>query len=147
MRLLPSPWGKVSALPTDEASSLAYGNFCLVVFVCASSTASRELIKDGLCKNDGGVIYINAVTDSNDLHGEIVSLMKDTEQYKSIRQSAKKLDTDIYETIKKYANPYIEEDLGYYGFMNMDTRSILARLLYDKGCYQGHCGQFCEFIY
>ena len=107
----------------------------------------NRLIKDGLCKNDGGVIYINAVTDSNDLHGEIVSLMKDTEQYKSIRQSAEKLDTDIYETIKKYANPYIEEDLGYYGFMNMDTRSILARLLYDKGCYQGHCGQFCEFVY
>ena len=70
-----------------------------------------------------------------------------TKKYETLQQNAAELDLTVYETVKKYANPYIEEDLGYYGFMNMRVREILARLLYDKGCYHGHSGQFCEFRY
>ena len=106
-----------------------------------------RLIKHKVCIRDGGKLQVNAVTYTNALKDEIVGLMKGTTQYKTLQQNAEKLDKSIYDTVKKYANPYIEEDLGYYGYMNTRVREILARLLYDKGCYQGHYGQFCEFVY
>ncbi len=106
-----------------------------------------RLIKHKVCIRDGGGLKVNAVTYTQALCDEIVGFIKDTEQYKTLQQNAAMLDKSIYDTVKKYANPYIEEDLGYCGYMNMRVREILARLLYDKGCYQGHYGQFCEFIY
>lgn len=107
----------------------------------------EELINQGFCVKRGGKAYINAVTYTQALCDEIVDFIKGTDQYKTLQQNAERLDKSIYDTVKKYANPYIEEDLGYYGYMNTRAREILARLLYDKGCYQDHYGQFCEFIY
>ena len=107
----------------------------------------EELINQGFCVKRGGKAYINAVTYTQALCDEIVGFIKGTKQYETLRQNAAELDLTVYETVKKYANPYIEEDLGYYGFMNMRVREILARLLYDKGCYHGNFGQFCEFTY
>lgn len=106
-----------------------------------------RLIKHKICIRDGGGLKVNAVTYTRALCDEIVDFIKGTDQYKTLQQNAAELDLTVYETVKKYANPYIEEDLGYYGFMNMRVREILARLLYDKGCYHGHFGQFCEFTY
>lgn len=106
-----------------------------------------RLIKHKVCIRDGGKLQVNAVTYTEALKEEVVGFMKGTDQYKTLQQNAERLDKSIYDTVKKYANPYIEEDLGYYGYMNMRVREILARLLYDKGCYQGHYGQFCEFVY
>ena len=107
----------------------------------------EELINQGFCVKRGGKAYINAVTYTRALCDEIVGFMKGTKQYKALEQNAAKLDSTVYESVKKYANPYIEEDIGYYGYMNMKVREILARLLHDKGCYKGKSGQFCEFVY
>ncbi|MBQ7699429.1 MAG: RNA polymerase sigma factor [Clostridia bacterium] len=106
-----------------------------------------RLIKHKICIRDGGGLKVNAVTYTQALCDGIVDFFKGTDQYKTLQQNAATLDKSIYDTVKKYANPYIEEDLGYCGYMNMRVREILARLLYDKGCYQDHYGQFCEFVY
>lgn len=106
-----------------------------------------KLIKHKICIRDGGKLQVNAVTYTGTLKDEIVGFMKGTEQYRTLEQNEAKLDKAIYDAVKKYANPYIEEDLGYYGYMNMRVREIIARLLYDKGCYHGNSGQFCELIY
>ena len=105
------------------------------------------LSEQGFIVSDGGKLKINAVTQTQALCDEIVGFIKGTKQYETLQQNAAELDLTVYETVKKYANPYIEEDLGYYGFMNMRVREILARLLYDKGCYHGSSAQFCELIY
>ncbi len=116
-------------------------------FSDAEQTLLDDLVKWNFCKKDGDRTYVNAVNYTHVIREKITDFLKETDEYKEAEIGYAKLAETVRKTVEKYANPYIADDMGYYTFMNISVRPVLARLLHDKGCYKGKSGQFCEFVY
>ncbi|MBR6917971.1 MAG: RNA polymerase sigma factor [Clostridia bacterium] len=100
------------------------------------------LIDKGFCIREDGHPVVHAIVLDSKSRRYIDDIVV-SDDYKALYTKMEKLVSDAKQTVTKYANPYMENDLDYYTMMSLGVRGVLACLLKDRGLYTGSSAQFC----
>ena len=103
------------------------------------------LIRKGFVNNENGKLTVDAILCRD--REAYTDRIKADPDFAALVEKTKAMTKKVYASIKKYSNPYLNDDLDFYVNMGLfRKRSVLACLWKDRGLYSGKVSQFCTLF-